>query len=169
VGQNIAMPRRINIAAPQFSYDSGDPEGFRSGMCRFGPLLGAAQLGASVYELPPGQAICPYHYEYAEEEWLLVLAGRVTLRHPEGSEVLVPWDVVCFATGPQGAHSVRNETDETVRVLMWSTVSHPAATVYPDSDKIAIWTGNPDDDVMVRRTSAVDYFDGETGEEPAGR
>jgi hypothetical protein len=25
---------------------------------------------------------------------------------------------------------------------LFSTVSHPAATVYPDSDKIAIWTGN---------------------------
>ena len=48
--------------------------------------------GASVYELPPGQAICPYHYEYGEEEWLLVLDGRPTLRHPEGTDQLDPWD-----------------------------------------------------------------------------
>jgi hypothetical protein len=45
---------------------------------------------------------------------------------------------------------------------MWSTVVHPAATVYPDSDKIGIWTGNSDDDVMVPRTAGVDYFHGET-------
>ena len=157
------MPERVNITDPPFSYEADDPEGFRAGMFRFGPLLGDAQLGAGVYELPPGQAICPYHFEYAEEEWLLVLAGRPTLRHPEGSEVPAPWDVVCFATGPRGAHGVRNETAATVRVLMWSTVSHPAATVYPDSDKIAIWTGNHDDDLIVRRSSAVDYYDGETG------
>ncbi len=163
------MPRRINIAAPEFTYDEGDPEGFRSGMFRFGAQLGASQLGATVYELPPGQAVCPYHYEYAEEEWLLVLEGRPTLRRPEGDEVLAPWDVVCFATGPQGAHSVRNETDETARVLMWSTVKYPAATVYPDSDKIGIWTGNRDDDLMVERASGVDYYAGEMGEEPAGR
>ncbi len=163
------MSQRVNIAAPRFDYDADDPEGFRAGMFRFGPLLGAAQLGASLYELPPGQAICPYHYEYAEEEWLLVLVGQPTLRRPEGSEILAPWDVVCFATGPQGAHGVRNETAETVRVLMWSTVRHPAATVYPDSDKIAIWTGNHDDDVMVRRASAVDYFDGESGARTSGR
>ena len=37
---------------------------------------------------------------------------------------------------------MRNETDEPVRVLMYSTVKDPAATVYPDSDKIGIWTGN---------------------------
>jgi len=65
---------------------------------------------------------------------LLVLQGRPTLRTPEGEEQLGPWDVACFPPGPEGAHAVRNETDETVRVLMFSTVAHPAATVYPDSD-----------------------------------
>jgi uncharacterized cupin superfamily protein len=154
--------KRVNIASPEFTYDDEDPEGFRAGMFRFGPLVGASTTGASVYELPPGQAICPYHYEYGEEEWLLVLNGRPTLRHPGGSDELEPWDVVCFPAGPDGAHAVRNGTDETVRVLMFSTVTHPAATVYPDSGKIGIWTGNRDDDVMVRRSSAVPYFDGET-------
>ena len=161
--------RRLNIRSPKFGYEAGDPAGFRSGMMRLGPLVSASQLGLSVYELPPGQAICPYHYEYAEEEWLLVLAGRPTLRHPEGEELLVPWDVACFPTGPQGAHGLRNETDESVRVLMWSTVKLPAATVYPDSAKIGIWTGNGDDDLMVRRTSGVDYFDGEGGQTPTQR
>ena len=155
--------RRINISAPEFAYDETDPDGFRSGMARLGPDLGAKQLGTTVYELPPGQAVCPYHYEYAEEEWLLVLEGRPTLRHPEGSDELQQWDVVCFPTGPEGAHGIRNDTEEPVRVLMWSSVIHPAATVYPDSDKIGIWTGNKEDDVMVRRESGVEYFDRESG------
>jgi len=155
--------RRVNLADPDFAYDSDDPDGFRSGMFRFGSLLGAERLGASVYELPPGQALCPYHYEYGEEEWLLVLQGHPTVRHPEGREQLDPWDTVCFRRGPGGAHQIRNDTGEPARVLMWSDVVHPTATVYPDSDKIAVWTGNKDDDVIVRRSSAVDYFDGETG------
>jgi uncharacterized cupin superfamily protein len=153
--------RKINIEVPEFSYDGDDPEGFRAGMFRFGKSVGATKTGTTVYELPPGQAICPYHYEYGEEEWLIVLAGRPTLRHPEGSETLEPWDVVCFPPGPDGAHGVRNETDETVRVLMYSTVTHPAASVYPDSDKIGVWTGNPEDDVMVLRSSGVGYYAGE--------
>lgn len=155
--------RRVDLSAPEFTYDSDDPEGFRAGLFRFGPMLGARELGASVYELPPGQAICPYHYEYAEEEWLLVLEGRATVRHPEGEEQFGPWQATCFLTGPEGAHMVRNDTAGTVRVLMWSSVKHPAATVYPDSDKIGIWTGNKDDDVMVHRASGVSYFDGEPG------
>ena len=69
------MPKRLNIQALDISYDETDPEGFRSGGARLGPLLGATRTGASVYELPPGQSICPYHYEYGEEEWLLVLSG----------------------------------------------------------------------------------------------
>lgn len=151
----------MNIAEPPFAYDEDDPDGFRGGLFRFGPLVGADQLGTSVYELPPGQSICPYHYEYAEEEWLVVLVGNPTLRHQDGTDQLVPWDVVCFPPGPAGAHQVRNDTDEVVRVLMYSTVRHPAATVYPDSDKIAVWTGNRDDDLIVHRSSGVDYWSGE--------
>ncbi|HEX5928316.1 MAG TPA: cupin domain-containing protein [Solirubrobacterales bacterium] len=154
--------RRTNITAPEFSYDGADPEGFRSGMARLGKLLGAEESGISVYELPPGQSVCPYHYEVGEEEWLLVLEGRPTVRHPQGSEVLDPWDVVCFPRGPEGAHRVGNETEQTVRVLMFSTVVTPTVTVYPDSDKVGVWTGDPKSDLIAPRDSAVEYFDGET-------
>jgi uncharacterized cupin superfamily protein len=154
--------KRINIATPPFEYDGEDPEGFRSGVAKLGRLLGEAEeSGASVYELPPGQAICPYHYECGEEEWLLVLEGHPTLRHPQGSDRLDPWDVIFFPKGAEGAHGVRNETDQAVRVLMFSTVVLPTATVYPDSDKVGVWTGDPEADVIVRRESRVDYFDGE--------
>jgi len=154
--------KRINIAAPEFTYDEEDPEGFRSGMARLGKLLGGPEdTGITVYELPPGQAVCPYHYEVGEEEWLLVVEGNPTLRHPQGSDRLEPWDVVFFEKGAAGAHGIGNETEQTARVLMFSTVVVPTATVYPDSDKVGIWTGDPETDVMVRRESGVEYFDGE--------
>jgi uncharacterized cupin superfamily protein len=154
------MPR-LNIGSPEFHYDADDPEGFRAGMFRFGPQLGAKESGSTVYELPPGQAICPYHYEHGEEEWLLVLEGTPTLRTPGGEEAIAPWEMVFFPSGPDGAHSVRNTTGEMVRVLMFSTRKEVAVAVYPDSDKIGIFTGNRDDDIMVRRSSGVPYFDGE--------
>ena len=128
---------------------------------RVGRLVGATKTGISIYELPPNQAIGPYHYENPEDEWLLVLEGRPTLRHPGGEDELEPWDVVFFPPGPEGAHMVRNDTDSAARVLMFSDVSKVAASVYPDSGKIAIWTGSDDADLIVRRTSGVDYWDGE--------
>jgi uncharacterized cupin superfamily protein len=153
--------RAINIAAPDFEFDPSDPEGFRAGMARLGRITGSKVTGISVYELPPGQAICPYHYEYGEEEWLIVLSGRPSLRTPEGTQELSPWDVAFFPPGPDGAHAVRNETSDSVRVLMFSNILVPGASVYPDSDKIGIWTGNKADDVLVHRSSGVDYYDGE--------
>jgi uncharacterized cupin superfamily protein len=155
--------RRVSISDPSFTYDPEDAEGFRAGMFRFGPSLGAERTGTTVYELPPGEAVCPYHYEYGEEEWLLVLAGRPSVRDPEGTKQLEPFDVVFFPMGPSGAHQIRNDTDETARVLMWSMVLTPTGTAYPDSDKVALWTGDKAEDLIVRRSSGVEYYDGEGG------
>jgi uncharacterized cupin superfamily protein len=153
----------VNISDPTFSYDADDPQGFRAGMFRFGARLGARHTGTTVYELPPGQAVCPYHYEYGEEEWVLVLEGTPSMRTPAGTERLAPFDVAFFPRGPEGAHQLRNDSDATARILMWSEVVTPTATVYPDSDKIGVWTGNKADDVMVERSSNVEYFHGEEG------
>ena len=154
--------KSADISDPTFDYDESDPEGFRTGMFRIGPTVGARETGASVYEIPPGQAVCPYHYEIGEEEWILVLAGTATVRTPEGTGELGPHRIMFFPKGPEGAHQIRNATGAPVRVLMWSTVMYPTATVYPDSDKIGIWTGGDrSDDVMVPRSAGVPYFHGE--------
>jgi uncharacterized cupin superfamily protein len=152
---------RANLSDPTLAYDASDPDGFRAGMLRFGREIGAQQTGTSLYELPPGQAVCPYHYEYGEEEWALVLAGRPSVRTPDGVEQLEPLDVLFFPKGPSGVHQIRNDSDAPARVLMWSTVVVPTATAYPDSDKVGIWTGVEGEDVMVERSSDVPYFHGE--------
>jgi uncharacterized cupin superfamily protein len=156
--------RRFNLDTAEFEYDESDPEGYRAGMARFGPQIGATMLGASIYDLPPGQSNCPYHYEYGNEEWLVVLEGRLTLRHPEGEAELGRGDVVCFPDGPEGAHKLTNRSDSNVRVLMFSTMNEPSASVYPDSDKIGIWPADRRDHILVRRESGVDYWDGETAQ-----
>jgi uncharacterized cupin superfamily protein len=153
--------KRVNIFSVEAGYDEGDPEGYNAGYKRLGPDLGASMVGATVYELPPGQSICPYHYEYGNEEWLIVLAGRPVLRHPEGEDELEPGDTVCFPAGPEGAHKLTNRTDEQVRLLLLSTKNVPNAAVYPDSDKIGLWVGDERDHILVRRDSGVDYWDRE--------
>jgi uncharacterized cupin superfamily protein len=154
--------RKVNPQTTDFRRDD-DPEGFRAGIIRPGSDWSATKTGASFYELPAGQSICPYHYEWAEEEWLFVIEGRPTLRDPDGEHALEAGDLVFFPIGPDGAHKVTNRTDATVRVLMFSNIEQPAVTVYPDSDKIGVHTGGDrSDNVMLRRESGgLDYYDGE--------
>ena len=51
------------------------PPGFHTRYRQLGPLLGGEMLGATVYELDPGERNGPYHYELGNEECLLVLDG----------------------------------------------------------------------------------------------
>jgi uncharacterized cupin superfamily protein len=151
----------VRLTEPELVADPDDPDGFRATRDRIGPRLGAERTGASLYEIPPGQAVCPYHYEHAEEEWALVVQGTATVRTPEGPFALEPWDLVFFPTGPDGAHQIRNDSDGVVRVLMWSEVAHPAVSVYPDSDKVGVYVRDGRDDIVVERRSAVPYYRGE--------
>ncbi len=149
--------RRINLGAVICEPRPQLPDGFQRSSTRAGAALGAVRSGLSVYELPPGQAVSPYHYEEPEEEWLLVVSGTPTLRHPGGEEQLEPWDLVFFPAGPAGAHLVRNNSEATARVAMFSSMGAPVGVVvYPDSDMIWTWTADDAVDIIVKRTGALD-------------
>ena len=122
--------------------------------------FGAVATGMGIYEIAPGNASWPYHFEANEEEWLIVLAGELTLRTPEGETVMRAGDVACFPAGAAGAHSVRNHTDAPVRYAMPSTnARYGGASVYPDSGKFAIRGRGFSH--RGRLGEPVDYWDGE--------
>lgn len=151
----------INVHRAEYEYDDSDPDGYRAGCARVGKAAGGLANAVKAYEVPPGQSICPYHYEY-EEEWLFVLEGGVVLRDPAGEHLLESGDLVCFPVGPGGAHKVSNRGEAPARVLMFSSAREPAVAVYPDSDKLGVWPGEAVDSLMFRRADGgVDYYDGE--------
>jgi uncharacterized cupin superfamily protein len=153
--------RKANVFTDACEYDASDPPGYEAAALQLSKLLGGESLAVKVFELPPGQSVCPYHYEY-EEEWLVLLEGSVLLRTPEGEEMLARGEAVCFVAGPAGAHKASNAGVETARVMMFSSTREPAVAVYPDSDKIGVWPGDDRDKVMLRRADGeVDYWDGE--------
>ena len=151
------MSDPVNLFEVATRARSDHPAGYRSATVQVGPLIEAGALGASVYDLEPGESSSPYHYEHGNEEWLLVLDGRPTLRHAGGEDELEPWDVVCFADGAEGAHKVTNNSDAPVRVVMLSTKRKPAVFVYPDSGKLAVVPPRS----IFRLADEVDYWDGE--------
>jgi uncharacterized cupin superfamily protein len=134
------------------------PEGFAHRRVSIREALGGELLGCSLYEFDPGERLWPYHYHVNNEEWLIVVAGSLTLRTPDGQRELRAGDVVGFPEGETGAHTLLNRSDVPARVAIFSTLRYGNA-VYPDSDKIG--AGPRADRRYFRRGDAVDYWDGE--------
>jgi uncharacterized cupin superfamily protein len=154
-----------NIYKPTFE-EAERPPGFKARRARIGYELGSELLGCSLWELPPGEAAYPYHFHYADEELILVVRGRPTLRTPEGSRELREGDAVHFPLGEEGAHQLLNETDDSTTFIAISSSGRPDVVVYPDSGKIGVGERLPRGGglrAFFRREAAVDYWDGEDG------
>jgi uncharacterized cupin superfamily protein len=152
-----------NINDPRFD-ELRDQSGFRCRRARLSRQAGSERLGLSLWELPPGEAAYPYHYHIAEEELVLVLEGRPSLRSPEGWRELEQGEVVPFLRGEKGAHQLVNRTKDAVRFLAFSTNGEPDIVIRPDSDTPGAYERRSDGGglrAIFRSADAVDYFDGE--------
>jgi uncharacterized cupin superfamily protein len=164
---------KANVFDPELQPGDDDAPGFRSLGAAIGHLAGSRHLGASLYELPPGEALCPYHWHEANEEMAIAISGNPSVRTPDGWRQMAPGDVLAFPRGRDGAHQVANRGNETARVLMVSEMNAPEVVVYPDSDKVGVRSqapGSPrtDDEILKRFRSgdAVDYWEGERPPDP---
>ena len=152
-----------NIFEPEFD-EIRDRPGFRALRARVGKQAGSERLGASVWEVQPGEAAYPYHLHLGEEELIIVLVGRPSLRAPHGWRELEPGEVVSFPRGEAGAHQLVNRTGETVRFLAISTNGDPDIVLYPDSGKVGAAERQPSGGgfrKFFRISDAVEYHDGE--------
>jgi uncharacterized cupin superfamily protein len=152
-----------NIYDPKFEQDQRPP-GFRARRARIGYELATERIGCSLFELPPGEAAYPYHFHYADEELLIVLRGRPTLRTPEGRRELAEGEVVSFPLGEAGAHQLLNDSDETATFITLSSHGRPDIVVYPDANKIGVGERLPRGGglrAFFRRDDAVGYWEGE--------
>jgi uncharacterized cupin superfamily protein len=149
----------LNLFGGEWERENDRP-GFRWRSAAVGRKVGGAQIGATVYELPPGERTWPYHFHVANEEWLVCLAGRPTLRTPDGDRELAPGDVAVFPRGPAGAHQLANRADEPARLLLLSTRNAPDVVEYLDSGKVGMSSGSGYRRLL-RATENVDYWEGE--------
>ena len=138
-----------------------DRPGWRSKDAWVGPRIESELIGGSMYELEPGDRLWPYHTHHANEEWLIVLRGRPTLRTPEGEQELAEGDVVAFRRGKGGAHQVRNGTDSAIRVLMLSTLLAPDVVEYLDSGKVSVVDAKHERLFREFRGPDAEYWEGE--------
>jgi uncharacterized cupin superfamily protein len=136
-------------------------DGWRSKDAWVGARIDAELIGGSMYELEPGNRLWPYHTHHGNEEWMIVLRGRPTLRTPDGEEQLTEGDVVAFRRGKDGAHQVRNDTDAPIRVLMLSTLLAPDLVEYLDSGKVSAIDAKGERLFREFRGRDAEYWEGE--------
>ena len=154
-----------NVYRPDID-EHGERDGFRWGGESVGLKAGGERLGASLYEVPPGQSTFPFHYHLANEELLVVLQGQPHLRGPDGWRQLEEGEVVAFPVGERGAHQLVNRTTDEVRFLMISEMRGPDVGVYPDSGKVGVrehapGSGREGMRLTFRTEDARDYWDRE--------
>ena len=87
------------------------------------------------------------------------MAGRPTLRTPDGERELREGDVVAFPRGASGAHAVENRTDEPARILIVSTKGPLDVVHYPDTGKLGVWTAGKGYVAITREQPDLDYWD----------
>jgi uncharacterized cupin superfamily protein len=158
-----------NINDPVFDEPREHP-GFQCRRARVSRQAGSERLGLSLWEVPPGEAAYPYHHHLAEEELVIVLDGRPSLRTPQGWRELTRGEVVAFPRGEQGAHQLVNRTQQTVRFLAFSPNGEPDIVIYPDSGKVGAFERLAQGGglrELFRMSDSVDYYEGERApEEP---
>lgn len=153
----------VNINRPEFDELREHPE-FNCRRARIGRQLGSERVGASLWELPPGEAAYPYHFHLAEEELLIVLTGCPSLRTPDGWRDLDTGEAVSFPVGEGGAHQVVNRTEEPIRFLAVSN-QQPDIVIRPDSETLGAFERRPEGGGLYkhfRLGDAIEYFEGES-------
>jgi uncharacterized cupin superfamily protein len=154
-----------NLFEPEFDAESDRP-GFTYRRARLGRQAGSERLGASLFELAPGQAQFPLHYHLGNEELLIVVTGTPTLRTADGERELREGQVVALPVGERGVHQIVNRTQRPVRILLVSEMIGPDIVVRPESGKLSAFgraPGSADEgmhEVFFLR-DAVEFWEGE--------
>jgi uncharacterized cupin superfamily protein len=142
----------INVSdcVPDLHLDQG---AFRCSAFSLTERLGSAWIGATVYEMQPGDKRGPYHFHQGVEEWMYVVSGAPILRDPAGERSLAPGELVAFSSGPTGAHTMHGPGRVVMFSAGWTGWGEAFVSVYPDSDKIAAAPG-----VIFRRADAIESW-----------
>ena len=141
------------------------PTGYGEKLMHLGRRLGGELIGATMFEVEPGWRSL-YHVHHGNEELVLVVDGTPTVRTSGEERELKPGDAVLFKRGLEGAHSISNRSDATVRFVIFSSMVSPDVVELPEAGIVGAFAGgvptsgrDADLELFVKRDSALGYFD----------
>jgi uncharacterized cupin superfamily protein len=124
---------------------------------RLASVVNSRNLIFDLRLLNPGQYSFPYHFHRNAEELMMVISGSMTLRSPDGFEIIGKGDIVFIETGETGAHQFFNHSTEPCTYLDIRTLIGIDIVEYPDSEKINVLPAYE----IYEKKSKVNYFKGE--------
>jgi len=127
---------------------------------RLADAAGLTQFGVNRLRLPPGCWSSQRHWHSAEDEFIYVLAGEVTLVTSQGEELLQAGDCAGFRAGVADGHQLQNRSAQDALLLeIGSRRPGEDAVDYPDIDleirkgegRYTHRDGTPYDNAVLRR------------------
>jgi uncharacterized cupin superfamily protein len=101
---------------------------------RLTALLGLTNFGVNVTTLKPGAASSHRHWHTAQDEFIYVISGEVTLVTDLGKQVLGPGMCAGFPKNKPDGHHLVNHTATDAMILEVGDRSWPDGAQYPDVD-----------------------------------
>ena len=102
---------------------------------RLGDAGGLTDFGVNLLELSPGAWSSQRHWHSAEDEFVWVLEGEVTLIDDDGEHLLRAGDCAAFPRGDANGHHLLNRSSAPARCLeIGSRKPTEDACDYPDID-----------------------------------
>lgn len=102
---------------------------------RLGKLVGMTQFGVNSVTLEPGSISSLRHWHEAEDEFVYVLAGELTMIDENGRHPIREGSFAGFPANEPNAHHLVNESDEPGTFIVVGSRRPGRDTVhYPDDD-----------------------------------
>lgn len=138
MSQKLTLPA-LDPATLAPRVGSGYPEIFRAQVAgrekrALGDAVGLTHYGVNLVKLPPGAWSAQRHYHTAEDEFVYILEGEVTLVSEGQRQILKAGMVAGFPAGKADGHCLVNHTERPALYLEIGDRSEVDECHYPDID-----------------------------------
>jgi uncharacterized cupin superfamily protein len=131
----------MNLHADDWDVERETAAGAVVRMRHVGHGLETELIGGTLMEVGPGYR-GPYHLHHGNEELLVVLAGRPTVRLADSERELEPGDVFFFPRGADGLHGIENRSEQPARFFLLSSKVDPDVTERPEEGIVGVFAGD---------------------------
>jgi uncharacterized cupin superfamily protein len=151
------MPRICNVQNTTFAFEDSPLKQYIGHSSQdMAKLSGLNDFSCNFRMLKKDQFSCPYHFHHTGEELFIILEGKGKLRTVDGICDIQKGDAIFFEIGKQGAHQIKNESDEDLIYLDLRTLHGFDVCEYPDTGKVNLLGKE-----LFLKGKPVGYFEGE--------